>query len=139
MSDDLAIVCVDDEEMVLVALRQQIEDAIGDECIVEVSTSGEEALEIIQELVDEESASIVLIVSDWLMPGMRGDEFLIRAHQICPKVEKIMLSGQADDSAIKRAKDEANLREFISKPWDADHLIGVIKDALKIKKNNILG
>jgi len=137
MSDELAIVCVDDEEMVLVALRQQISDAIGDECIIEVSTSGEEALEIIQELVEEENASIVLIVSDWLMPGMKGDEFLIKAHAICPKVEKIMLSGQADAEAIQRAKKEANLREFISKPWDAEYLIGVIKEALTLKKQNI--
>ncbi len=136
MKDELAIICVDDEEMVLIALRQQIEDAIGDECIIEVSTSGEEALEIIEELVVEENASIVLIISDWLMPGMKGDEFLIKAHQICPKVEKIMLSGQADEDAIQRVKDQANLREFISKPWDANYLINVIKDALKIKESN---
>jgi len=137
MSDEFAVVCVDDEEMVLVALRQQIEDAIGDSCIVEVSTSGEEALEIIEELVFEEDASIVLIVSDWLMPGMKGDEFLIKAHKICPKVEKIMLSGQADPAAIQRAKDGANLREFISKPWDSAHLISVIKEALTLQESKV--
>ena len=139
MSGELAIVCVDDEEMVLIALRQQIEDAVGNECIVEVSTSGEEALEIIEELVVEENASIVLIISDWLMPCMKGDEFLIKAHKICPKVEKIMLSGQVDEEAIQRVKDQASLREFISKPWDANHLIKVIREALQLKESSNLG
>mgnify|MGYP001304237152 CR=1 FL=1 len=83
----------------------------------------------------DNGVEIVVIISDWQMPGMKGDEFLIEAHKICPKVEKIMLSGQADALAIQRVKDEANLREFISKPWDAQHLIQVIKDALKLKES----
>lgn len=130
LNEECAILCVDDEEMVLVALRQQVEDALGEDCVIEIATSGEEALEIITELVEEDEVRIVLIVSDWLMPGMKGDEFLIQAHKLCPNVEKIMLSGQADPEAIQRAKDEADLKEFISKPWDANHLLETIKESL---------
>ena len=50
-----------------------------------------------------------MIISDWLMPGMKGDELLIRIHELFPKVVKIMLTGQADEVAVNRAKELANL------------------------------
>jgi DNA-binding NtrC family response regulator len=44
-----------------------------------------------------------VIVSDWLMPGMKGDDFLVEAHKRVPTVVKIMLSGQAEQAAVDRA------------------------------------
>ena len=38
------------------------------------------------------------------MPGIKGDEFLIRVHQKYPKIVKVMLTGQADEVAIERVK-----------------------------------
>jgi len=123
------ILCVDDEAMVLTALRTQFRKAFAKEYEIETAESAEEGLEILESLA-EEGLQIVVIVSDWLMPGMRGDQFLIEAHQRFPKVIKIMLSGQADPAAIQRARDEANLLEFISKPWDGDAVVRSIRDAL---------
>lgn len=134
MNDEYAIICVDDEEMVLIALRQQIEDAMGEECIVEMATSAEEALEVIAELVAEDGCNLIMIVSDWLMPGMKGDQFLIEAHKLYPTIEKVLLSGQANDDAIENAKENANLKAFIHKPWDSEELIDLIK-ATVIKKS----
>ena len=42
----------------------------------------------------------IIIVSDWLMPGMKGDEFLIQVHQKFPHIVKVLLTGQADSEAI---------------------------------------
>lgn len=128
---EAAILCVDDETVILDCLQEQISRHFGEEFVYEAAESGEEALEIVEEL-HEEGVKIVLIVSDWLMPGMRGDELLVRVHeQFGDEIKTIMLSGQADDSAVKRAKQEANLYRFLAKPWREEELIQVLSTALK--------
>lgn len=124
------LLCVDDEMMVLTALRNQLRRAFDDAHLVEIAESAEEGLEILDELSGEGYIPLV-IISDWLMPGMKGDEFLIKAHQRFPHVIKIMLSGQADEAAILRSRELANLHEFIAKPWDAQVLIASIQAGLE--------
>ena len=123
------ILCVDDERMVLDSLKTQLQDSFGNSYLYEVAEDAEEALEVIQEFREDE-ISILLIVSDWLMPGMKGDEFLIRVHQEFPNIIKILLTGQADESAIQRAKDRANLHCCLLKPWSKEELIETIKSGL---------
>ncbi|MCU0543538.1 MAG: response regulator [Oscillatoriaceae cyanobacterium Prado104] len=124
-----AILCVDDESIILESLKAQLRKALGSSYIYELAQNAEEALEIIDEL-NEEDVSILLIVSDWLMPGMKGDEFLIRVHKKFPKVVKILLTGQADTAAIDRAYKEAQLHQYMSKPWSEDELIATVKSGL---------
>ena len=123
------IVCVDDEKFILDSLKTQLKSAFGDLYSYEMAESAVDALELIEELSDT-GHSIVLIVSDWLMPGMRGDEFLIKIHHQFPEVIKIMLSGQADEDAIERAFTQANLYKCIKKPWSEDELVGGICAAM---------
>lgn len=123
------ILCVDDERMVLHSLRTQLSAAFGNEYLYEGAENAEEALELIQEL-HEEDVSILLIISDWLMPGIKGDELLVRVHKKFPKVIKILLTGQADEVAINRAKNEANLHCCLFKPWSETELLATIKSGL---------
>jgi CheY-like chemotaxis protein len=123
------ILCVDDEQVILQSLKTQLEEAFGDAYLYEVAEDADEALEVINEL-DEDSISIILIVSDWLMPGMKGDEFLINVHQKFPKIIKIMLTGQADESSLKRVQEQANLHCCIFKPWSEEELVETIKSGL---------
>ncbi|MGB3509950.1 MAG: response regulator [Microcoleaceae cyanobacterium] len=123
------ILCVDDEMVILKSLRTQLKAAFGDKYSYEIAEDPEEALEVIDELTDEGS-NVIIIVSDWLMPKMKGDDFLIQVHQRFPGVIKLMLTGQADERAIERAKSEANLYSCISKPWSEGELIETIKSAL---------
>lgn len=124
-----AILCVDDEKIVLESLKRQLKASFGDAYYYEVAQDADEALELIQEL-REEAIIIIIIVSDWLMPGMRGDEFLIRVHQQFPKIIKIMLTGQADEAAIERAIEQANLYRCLHKPWSKEELVETIESAL---------
>jgi CheY-like chemotaxis protein len=128
---EIAILCVDDEIVILEVLQEQISRHFGDRYLYEAAESGEEALEIIEELTDE-GVKIVIIVSDWLMPGMRGDEFLVQVQQQFGDITKIMLTGQADGEAIDRAKREANLYSCIYKPWREEELLETITTALKL-------
>ncbi|MFB2924106.1 MULTISPECIES: response regulator [Aerosakkonema] len=123
------ILCVDDERVILQSLRTQLKAAFGDDCIYEMAEDPDEALEVIKELT-EEGINITMIVSDWLMPGMRGDEFLIRVHKQFPNIVKVMLTGQADESAIERAKTEANLHSCLLKPWSEAELVQIVKSTL---------
>jgi CheY-like chemotaxis protein len=124
------LLCVDDEVIVLTALKDQLRRAYGSDFVVEVAESAEEALELLDEL-SEQGHKVLVIVSDWLMPGMKGDEFLIQAHQRFPTVVKIMLSGQAEQSAVDRARREAGLHEFLAKPWNAAELVDSINLGLR--------
>lgn len=123
------IVCVDDEKVILDSLKTQLKSAFGDLYSYEMAESAVDALELIEELSDD-GYSIVVIVSDWLMPGMRGDEFLIKIHHKFPEVIKIMLSGQADEDAIERAFTQANLYKCIKKPWSEGELVEGICSAM---------
>ena len=99
----LSILCVDDEVIILNSLIRQLQAAFGDSYVYETSENAEEALEIVEEL-QQESTDVIVIVSDWLMPGMKGDKFLIEVHKKFPNVIKILLTGQADEEAVERAK-----------------------------------
>jgi len=123
------ILCVDDEQVVLKSLESQLIHAFGAQYHIELAEGGSEALEILDELSDDEYKALV-IISDWLMPEMKGDEFLIKAHKKFPQVLKLMLTGQADQAAVERSRNEANLYKLIDKPWDAIDLIDAIKSGL---------
>ncbi|MDY6785154.1 MAG: response regulator [Cyanobacteriota bacterium] len=123
------ILCVDDEKVILQSLKTQIKERFGSTYSYELAENAEEALELIDELA-EEDASLVIIVSDWLMPGMKGDEFLIEIHQKFPQSVKIMLTGQADENAVRRAFEQANLHRCLRKPWSENELIETIQSGI---------
>jgi response regulator RpfG family c-di-GMP phosphodiesterase len=124
------ILCVDDESIILTSLTRQLKQVFDDAYVYEMAESADEAFEIIEEL-SADKINVVVIVSDWLMPGMKGDEFLIKVHQKFPNVVKILLTGQADKRAIERATKEANLHRYIAKPWEQQELINSIESGLK--------
>ena len=126
------LLCVDDEIIVLTALKDQLRRAFGNDFVIDIAESAEEALELLDELSGQ-GHKLLVIVSDWLMPGMKGDEFLVEAHKRFPEVVKIMLSGQAEQAAVDRARREAGLHEFLSKPWNAEALVEAIRQGLRDK------
>jgi len=123
------ILCVDDEATILDSVQIELEQTFADIYEYEIAQSAEEALELIEEL-SADNTPILLIVSDWLMPGMKGDDFLIYVHQKLPLVPKIMLTGQADKTAITRAYTHANLCKCVYKPIDSHTLVETIKFCL---------
>ncbi len=126
---DAVILCVDDEISILKSLEMELQAAFEDQYLYEFAESADEALEIIDELSDN-GEQILIIVSDWLMPGMKGDQFLINVHNKYPAIIKVMLTGQADDEAVERAQQYANLYRCLHKPWNTKELISTIKSAL---------
>lgn len=124
------IICVDDEEIILEAIQEQLESSFGEEYNIETSDSGEDALEFFKELI-EEGHQVPVIISDYIMPGMKGDQLLKEIHQLSPESLKILLTGQASIEGISNAINNAKLYRYIAKPWDKDDLVLTVKEAVK--------
>jgi CheY-like chemotaxis protein len=124
-----AILCVDDEVIILTSLKEQLRRHFGERYLYETAGDANEAWEVIDELCAD-GIDILVIVSDWLMPGIKGDEFLTQVHQRYPRIVTVMLTGQADEAAIERARRDANLCACLQKPWSEAELVRVIAGAL---------
>ncbi|MGB3401650.1 MAG: histidine kinase dimerization/phosphoacceptor domain -containing protein [Microcoleaceae cyanobacterium] len=127
---NLAILCVDDEPIILASLSEQLKRQFRSQCLIEEANDGETALNIIADL-QEQGIEVALVIVDQIMPGMKGDELLIQIHQNYPRILTVMLTGQANATAVGNAVNSANLYRYLSKPWETVDLILTVKEALK--------
>ncbi|VEP11628.1 Response regulator receiver modulated diguanylate cyclase/phosphodiesterase with PAS/PAC sensor(S) [Hyella patelloides LEGE 07179] len=125
-----AIVCVDDDEIILNSLGEQLKRAFGDEYTIELASSGAEAMELFAELVAEE-VEIPLIISDQNMAAISGDKLLIQLHDLYPETLKILLTGESNAEVIRNLVNVSALYRYIAKPWDETDLILTVTEALR--------
>ncbi|MGC4000929.1 MAG: ATP-binding protein [Anaeromyxobacter sp.] len=71
-----------------------------------------------------------VVVSDYRMPGMSGVEFLRAVKERWPRIQRVLLTGQADSTAIEEAVNQSEIFRFIWKPWDDGHLLITIQSAI---------
>jgi two-component system sensor histidine kinase/response regulator len=124
------ILCVDDEGVILLSLRDQLDRILDGKYSIEVAETGEEALALFTELV-EERVTVPLVICDQLMPGMHGDQVLAQIHAQSPETVTILLTGQADFNAVVNAINTANLYRFLAKPWSETDLSLTVREALR--------
>ncbi|MEO6951119.1 MAG: diguanylate cyclase [Polyangia bacterium] len=124
------IICVDDEEGILTALRQQLGARFGKECQIEVAQSAKDALELVDEL-EKEGEQLAVVIADQIMPGMKGVDFLEAIHRRSPATTKVLLTGQAGLDAVVAAINRAGLNRYIPKPWDEPDLRLTVESLLK--------
>ena len=130
MSDTGTILCVDDDSTVLQALRSVLSTQFGADVELEFAQSGEEALEILEDL-QARGRELGLVISDFMMPGLRGDELLVRLHELSPNTIKILLTGQSDLTGVKRAINDANLYRFLEKPFLNEDIVLTVRSAIR--------
>jgi signal transduction histidine kinase len=140
MEEAVKALFLDDEENILKSLKRLF---IGDDLRVLTCTNGPDALDILR------NNDIAVIVSDNLMPGMKGIEFLQQAKRISPNSVRIMLTGHAEVQAAMNAINEGEVYKFIAKPWDDDelrnivlhsidrHKIARLNEELKVRKREL--
>ncbi|MDC8771240.1 response regulator [Roseateles albus] len=122
------ILCVDDDSTVLSALRSLLSKHAGAGATIEIAESGEEALEIADDL-HKDGQALAVVIADYIMPGMKGDELLVRLHERSPDTVKIMLTGQSDLNGVRRAINEARLYRFLEKPFNNADLVMTVNSA----------
>ena len=116
------VLFVDDEENVLKALERIF---IGSDLIILRASSAEEALSIIGK------ETVAVLVSDNLMPGIRGVELLSRLKSISPDTVKILMTGHADIPTAIDAINKGEVFRFIEKPWDNAELVNTITEGIE--------
>ncbi|PJZ64511.1 hypothetical protein CH371_17190 [Leptospira wolffii] len=130
------ILCVDDELIILRGLKEQLKSAFGKDYQIEAADSAELALQIVEEC-NQSGTHIPVILSDHVMPGIRGDEFLIKVHETNPSTRKIMLTGQATAESVGNALNHANLYRYLSKPWDSNDLLLTVREAIRSYESDL--
>lgn len=124
------ILCVDDEKVLLNVLAEQLETWFGANYNIEKALSGAEALEIIDDCL-EHDMKVSVVISDYIMPVMKGDELLEKINERDSRIKKIMLTGYSSIEGIIHAINKAGLYRFISKPWDNKDLMLTLLEAIK--------
>lgn len=122
---DIAIVSVDDEKIILDSIRMQLENKYKDKFLLEFAESAEEALEVIDSLTQTE-IKILLVISDYSMPGMKGDEFAHRLKIKFPSINIVMLTGQISSELSTELVNKQMVIKVIQKPWKEDDLFSLL-------------
>lgn len=124
------VLVVDDEVQVLEGIRRALWKAPYD---VEVARGPDEALALLRERPFD------IVISDHLMPGMTGLEFLGLVHDRHPDVVRIMLSGHADLDTVIRTINEGEVHRFLRKPCDRTELLVALHlawEKLELEREN---
>src|SRR6195952_5478167 len=126
-----AIVAVDDEPAVLAAVARDLRRQFGERYRVLRAASGEEALEVVKELVTR-GDQVALLIADQRMPGLSGTEYLVEARKLAPDAKRVLLTAYADTGAAIQAINEVALDYYLLKPWDPpeEELYPVVQDLL---------
>jgi signal transduction histidine kinase len=117
------IVIVDDEAIVTSSLKTLL--SFENNYQLNTFNSPFEALEYIKNNQDD------LVISDFLMPGMNGIEFLAKVKKLHPDISLILLTGYADKENAIQAINEIGIYRYIEKPWDNEDLLLCIKNGLE--------
>jgi len=109
------ILVVDDEPDVEMLFRQQFRrDLRAGRFIMEFAQSAPAALQCIS---DARNASLILILSDIIMPGMTGLELLPKAMAALPDVPVIRITAYREAETKRRAL-EGGAEALFTKPID---------------------
>ncbi|HOT62556.1 MAG TPA: response regulator [Treponemataceae bacterium] len=121
-----AILCVDDEVIILLSMIQELKRSFGSRFVYEQAIDAESALETINDL-EADGVTVILVISDWLMPGIKGDEFIDLVHQRYPAIKAVMVTGHADREVIDRVLEGGSVVAVLEKPWRTSELAAVIE------------
>ncbi len=72
-----------------------------------------------------------VVVTDHLMPGGNGMDFLVRVREEYPHMQRILVTGYMKPEMLMRSVNEAALFRYLLKPVAIAELIKVVQDAAK--------
>ena len=128
MSEEINILCVDDEPNVLNAVKRVL---IAESYKVHTAESVEQGLNVLRSI-----KPVQVVISDYRMSEMNGVEFLKQVCSAWPDTVRMVLSGYADSNAIISAINEGQIYKFIPKPWNDEELRIAVLNALELYNLN---
>jgi DNA-binding NtrC family response regulator len=116
-----AILLVDDEQ----ALLDVFVAALSPLFDITTASNAREADFILQK------KTFKVVVADHLMPGGNGMNFLVRAREEFPHMQRILVTGYMKPEMLLRSVNEAALFRYLLKPVSMFELTKVVQDAAK--------
>ncbi len=116
------VLLVDDER----ALLEVFSAALSPFFEITTATTAREADFILQK------KKFKVVVADHLMPGGNGMNFLVRAREEFPHMQRVLVTGYMKPEMLLRSVNEAALFRYLLKPTAIAELIKVVQDAVKV-------
>jgi two-component system, NarL family, response regulator LiaR len=123
MKKSISILIVDDHEVVRNGMRSYLE-TLPDFSVVGEASSGEEAIELVTELIPD------IVLMDLIMPGMDGIETTRRVKQVSPRTQVVVLTSYHEDIHIFPAL-KAGAISYILKDMKMEKLADVLHRAIQ--------
>ncbi len=115
------VLFVDDEENILNSIKRLFAD---NDIRILSAANAQEAVKLLK----REDVSV--IVTDNLMPGMKGLELLSKVKEISPDTVKILMTAHADLATAIDAINNGEVFRFIVKPWENNVFINIVEDGI---------
>lgn len=119
------ILIVDDEYIILEALRIQLERNLPGDVIIESASGYDEAVSIMKEIADS-NGIISTVISDYNLGEIKGSEVLRAAKQYFSNVKKAILTGHASIDDLSDRDPDVQLDAFFTKPWNTHEMVDFV-------------
>ncbi|MCM2358799.1 MAG: response regulator [Geobacteraceae bacterium] len=116
------LLIVDDNRLILDSLKDLLKEE-GARLIT--AGNAQEAITLVRR------EDIAVVVSDNIMPGMSGLEFLSCLANISPGTVKILMSAYADLPTVLAAINRSEVFRYVLKPWQDEEMIKAVRDGLR--------
>jgi DNA-binding NtrC family response regulator len=117
-----SILYLDDDSLQLEVFEQMF----GAEYDVRVAASREEALAALKECPAD------IIISDQVMPDVKGTEFLSEVARLCPASARVLLTGRITVGEVLTEVGSGVVHLFLAKPWAEDEMRSALERAAAV-------
>lgn len=119
MSAPLAVLVAEDDAHIALALQAMVRKALPG-CRVELAEDGDAAWQ------QASGNAFDLIISDWNMPGLTGEELLARVRAQRPDLPFLMLTARTDRASVLAAI-QAGVSDYLCKPFERETLMDKVQ------------
>ncbi len=116
------VLLVDDNRLILDTLKDLLKEG---EVRILTANNAQEAIALVRQ------EDVAVVVSDNIMPGMSGLDFLTALSTISPGTIKILMSAFADLPTILAAINRSEVFRYVLKPWKDDEMRAAVREGLR--------
>ena len=116
------VLIVDDEEIVLVALRETVRQ-LG--CTVSTAPDAVQGLVLLQQ------HQFAVVITDHQMPQLTGLEFLAQVKMVQPDASRVLITAVLNLTTVIDAINRAEVFRFMIKPWQREDLVETLRTAVE--------
>jgi len=119
---EYTVLFVDDDPLILEGLRRLLH---GQGFRVRCARGADEALRLLR------SDKIHLVITDQVMPGISGTEFLYQVRRLFPDIILFLLTGHATVEMVMEALNKIGVERIYLKPCNHEELVLGIRQTLQ--------